>query len=120
MRVVITGSRSLNSTDLVRAAIAEVEKQYGKITELATGHESVIDDIAIEWAKENNIPIQEFKATHDNTEERTKRSIGMGKAVDLCIFIWDGSSYGTKTAIEQCQQENINYFIYKVEQKWNP
>lgn len=114
MKAVITGSRSFNDTNIVRAAIAEIERQFGKITELATGHESVVDDIAIEWAKENNIPVQEFKAKYDNTEERTKRSIAMGKAVDLCVFIWDGQSYGTKTAIEQCKQEGIKYFIYEV------
>lgn len=115
MKVVVTGTRKKFSALQVRQAISDVETHFkAKINELVTGHESDVDEMAITWAMENSIPVKGFPCIN-NTEERTKRSIAMGKTVDVCIFLWDGQSYGTKTAIEQCEENSIKYFVWKLQ-----
>lgn len=104
MKVIIAGSRSLQSWKAVKNA---VKRSGFEITEVVSGGAFGIDMLGEKWAAENNIPIKQFRPDW----KKYGRSAGpirnkeMAKYADALIAIWDKKSKGTKNMILTMRSE---------------
>ena len=67
-----------------------------------------------QWAKENGIPVTEFKADWQHIGNRAGlvRNEEMADYADMLIAFWDGESKGTKHMINCMQKRMKNYMVF--------
>ena len=53
MKIIIAGSRTIKDYELVEAACAEYETEFGKITEVVSGGARGVDKLGERWAEEH-------------------------------------------------------------------
>ncbi len=116
MRVIIAGSRSItDNTDLENAINCVIEKTTTRITSLVCGMARGVDTLAYNWAKRNNIPVDEYPAQWDlyGKSAGYRRNVQMAENADALIAIWDGESKGTKHMINIAKEKNLVVHIIK-------
>jgi YspA, cpYpsA-related SLOG family len=110
MRTIIAGSRTINDSQLVEAAI---DRSGFDITTVISGTAGGVDKLGELWALDNQVPILFFPA---NWREHGKkagfiRNSEMADHADGLIAVWDGKSKGTKMMIDIARGRELEVFI---------
>lgn len=113
MKTIIAGSRSVDSLDLVAAA---VESSTLDVSEVVSGTAKGVDQLGETWATQNSIPIRRFKPDWKRFGRAAglRRNEEMAAYADALIAVWDGKSRGTKHMIAAAEKQNLNVFVHKV------
>ena len=69
------------------------------------------DEVAEQWATENNIKVHHFPSTTGNY---LKRNIEMVQMAEMVIAFWDGWSYGTAHTIANGVMKGIPVKVHKI------
>ena len=106
MVVIIAGSRDYHDYDTLLEAIQE---SGFTITEVVSGMASGVDQLAIRYAKENNLPLHEYWAEWEfyGKSAGPIRNRLMAKNADALIAIHTNNSRGTKNMIEEATKRNL-------------
>ena len=113
MKLIIAGGRNIHDYSLVLSALAESEFEP---TEIVSGMAPGVDTLAIQYARENNLPLAEFHADWN----KYKRAAGpirnreMANYGDALIAIWDGESRGTKNMIEEATKRGLRVYVKRI------
>jgi len=110
MRTIIAGTRDIISYYQVVTAIRE---SGFEITEVISGTARGVDSLGERWAREKNIPCQQFPAQWDKYGKSAgyRRNEDMAKVADALIAVWDGQSRGTKHMINIARTRGLQVFI---------
>ena len=111
MRVIIAGSRNETNYDVVKNAI---EFSEYKITKIISGGCRGVDRFGEQYAKENNIPLQVFKADWAKYGKAAgpKRNRAMAEEADALIAILYPKSRGTRDMIKQALKRGLKVFVH--------
>lgn len=113
MKTIIAGGRTITDYTLVLSALRESEIIP---TEIVSGMNAGVDTLAIQYAKENNLPLKEFWADW-NTYKRAAgpiRNRQMAEYGDALVAIWDGESKGTKNMISEATKRGLRVYVKRV------
>ena len=107
----VIGSRGFNDYALLKKELDKL-----KITKIISGGAKGADTLALRYAKENKIPIIEFKPEYEKYGikaplVRNKTIIEKSEAV---ITFWDGKSRGTAYTINYAKKNNKQVNIIRV------
>ncbi len=113
MKVIIAGSRSINSMEELEAAIAA---SGFTISEVVCGCANGVDTLGEWWAKKNEIPVTYFPAEWGKYGKTAgfKRNAEMANYGEALIALWDGASNGTRNMVNQAKIKNLPVFLCKV------
>lgn len=109
-KLLIAGSRDFHNYNLL--------KQYIKpehVSVIISGCARGADTLAIQYAKEFNIPVEEYPAEWDKYGKSAgykRNKVMVDKATAVIVF-WDGESKGTKHTIDLTQAANKPLKIVK-------
>lgn len=119
MRLAIIGSRDFKDKEFIYNKLNELLKD-STIDLVVSGGAVGPDTIGIEWAKERNIPFEEYLADWKNMSEPCvvrygkwgpynalaglKRNTTIIENCDVVIAFWDFKSKGTKDSIEKANK----------------
>lgn len=114
MRTIIAGSRTVESFDLVRAAV-EACPWASEITEVVSGCADGVDTLGEQWAKRKMIPIKRFPADWRRFGRAAgpKRNEQMAAYADALIAVWDGASRGTQDMIERARHYGLRVYVHR-------
>lgn len=109
MKLIIAGSRELESYRVVSKAIDEFIKEHGPVTEIVSGTARGIDRLGEKYAKDHHIALRLFPANWDYFGKRAGyvRNEEMAKYADACLAVWDGKSKGTDHMIQLAQNYHL-------------
>lgn len=113
MKVVIAGSRSIDSYYQVHLAV----KESGfEIDTIISGTANGVDLQGEAYGKEHNIPVERYPADWKTHGKKAGfiRNQKMNDNSDATIVIWDGSSVGSKMMAEITEKSNKPVFIKRV------
>lgn len=111
MKVIIAGSRSIDSMALVERAVAESGFQ---ITEVVCGMARGVDSLGAAWALANGIPVKEFPADWSvGRQGGIMRNIAMADYADALIAITEGTP-GTAHMIAETTRRGLKVFVLTV------
>jgi hypothetical protein len=113
MKVIIAGGRTITDYSLVLSALAESEFIP---TEIVSGMAPGVDTLAIQYARENNLPLAEFHADWNKHRRAAGpiRNRQMAEYGDALIAIWDGESRGTKNMIEEATKKGLKVYVKRI------
>jgi len=114
MKVIIAGSRNINSPGPVGRAI---ESSNFEITEIVSGNARGVDSLAENYAGRKGIPTKLFPADWDKYGKPAGaiRNQQMAQYADALIAVWDGQSKGTKMMIQMMNKQNKPVHLYLVD-----
>jgi len=95
VRVVISGSRTINDKDLVWKALNE---SRFAITELISGGAQGVDTLGEKWARSKNIPVKVYRPDYSISNPKYApllRNQKMAEYGDALVAIWKDGSRGT-------------------------
>jgi len=115
MKVIIAGSRTITDYTLVKLAV-EKSGWFDKITEIVSGCARGVDQLAIRFAMEHNLPVAKFPADWDKYKNSAGyiRNAEMGEYGDALIAIHKDSSKGTANMIKVMENKDKLVFIDKL------
>lgn len=101
MKVIIAGSRGIQTPEIVHAAI-EHSGLADSITQVVSGGAIGVDRIGEAWGKSHGIEVIQFLPKWSLLGRRAgrKRNEEMAVYADALIAVWDGHSQGTKHMID--------------------
>lgn len=110
MKVIIAGGRDITDYELVLSAVSESKYE---ITKVISGMAQGVDKLAVRYAKENDLPLDEYWAEWNfyGAAAGPIRNRQMAQNADALIAIWDGKSRGTKNMIEEATKRNLKVFV---------
>lgn len=118
MKLIIAGSRSLDTetTYLIEKALCILPDQG--ISEVVSGNARGIDQLGAQWARFNKIPVSLFLAEWEVYGKRAGflRNERMAKHGDALLAIWDGQSKGTKHMIDIMTKEGKPVYVYRTDE----
>jgi hypothetical protein len=119
MKVIIAGGRNIENYDILLEAI---EESKFEITHVISGGANGVDTMAVEWAKEQEIPWtvfpakwKKYRALGRVKEAGHIRNRVMAENGEALIAIWDGQSTGTANMIENAERRKLPIYIKRVE-----
>lgn len=106
MKVIIAGSRDYHDYDML---LQTIQESGFTITEVVSGMASGVDQLAIRYAKENNLPLHEYWAEWDFYGKAAGpiRNRLMADYADALIAIHTNNSSGTKNMIEEATKKDL-------------
>lgn len=114
MRVIVAGSRTITSYDLVRAVVDQsgflhVEGPH----EVLSGHARGVDQLAERYAREYNYTLRIIPAQWERYGRQAGfiRNEEMADNADALVAIWDGKSRGTKHMIDTAKRKGLKVFV---------
>lgn len=113
MKVLVAGSREIADSSLIERAVRE---SGFTVTTLICGMARGVDRLAYEWAKRNNIPVDEYPADWDRYGKSAgmRRNREMVDVAEAAVVIWDGNSPGTENTIKLLKSKNVPHYILEV------
>jgi hypothetical protein len=101
MKLIVAGSRSIDSYVVVERAIRRVSERHS-LVEIVSGAARGVDTLGERWAKANGVLIKRFPAEWDKHGRKAGmlRNAEMAQYADGLLAVWDGVSLGTKNMIE--------------------
>lgn len=114
MNVIVCGSRSITSYDIVASII---EMSGFTIDCIISGTAKGVDRLAETWAQENLIPVKRFPADWNKYGKKagilrnTEMINYVQKNGGAVICIWDGKSRGTRHMINACKTLDLKCYI---------
>jgi len=111
MRTIIAGSRHIIYYDDLLLAI---EHANIEIATVISGTAKGVDQLGERWAKENNIPLEQYPAQWDKYGKSAgyKRNEQMAKLADAALILWDKKSRGTKHMINLSKKYGLHTLVY--------
>lgn len=111
MKTILAGSREGITYDNVLKAM---ETCPWTPTEIVSGKARGVDTLGEKWAKENDIPIKEFRADWNKHGgiAGILRNEEMGKYADALVAVWDGESKGSKHMIDYATKKGLKIHIH--------
>ena len=111
MKVIVAGSRSIESLGVVTKAI---EDSGFNITEIVSGRAKGVDRLGEHYALVRSIPTKLFPADWDKHGKAAgpMRNREMANYADAAVIIWDGVSKGTKHMIYEMNKRGKKCHIY--------
>ena len=105
-KLIIAGSRNLNSVYLIYAAMDIFNILKKDISTVISGCARGIDTVGAEWAADNCIIVKSMPAKWDKHGKSAGyiRNKEMAKEGDKLLAIWDGDSKGTLNMITEMQK----------------
>lgn len=121
MKIIIAGSRSISSIELVRRAVA---LSGFTITEVVTGCAVGIDTDAIDYAHEIGVPYKPFEVTKAHWRRNPfnagfLRNRDMADYADGVVAVWDGKSGGTLDMVALMRQAGKLHYLFDVRKHGN-
>jgi len=115
MKTIIAGGRNITNYSLVLSALRESEFIP---TEIVSGIAPGVDTLAIQYARENNLPLREFHADWNKHKKAAGpiRNRQMAEYADALIAIWDGESRGTKNMIEEATKRGLRVYVKRTDE----
>lgn len=119
MKLVVSGSRSINDYEFVKNAILDVVSTYS-ITKLLHGAARGVDILADKAAKELGIEVEKYPAEWKKYGRSAglRRNRVMAEKADLLLAIWDGFSPGTSGMIQVMRTLNKSVIV-KMHMRFN-
>jgi hypothetical protein len=114
MRVIIAGSRNINSMDILEKAI---DLSGFSITEVISGGARGVDTLGENWATDHGITFKRFPALWGDYGRSAgyKRNVVMAQNADALIALWNGSSKGTKHMIDIAKKQKLKVFVHEIQ-----
>jgi hypothetical protein len=111
MKVIVAGSRSIESLGVVTKAI---EDSGFNITEIVSGRAKGVDKLGEHYGLVKNLPVKLFPADWDKHGKAAgpMRNRQMADYADAAVIVWDGVSKGTKHMIYEMNKRNKKCYIY--------
>ena len=112
MKVIIAGSRGINSPRLVLDAI---EQSGFTITEVVSGGAWGVDKLGEVYALGRGLPVKQFIPDwggHAGARAGFVRNSQMGEYADALIAIWDGRSRGTRHMISVMERLKKPHYVH--------
>ena len=106
LKVIIAGSRSIESYLTVKTAI---EKSGFPVGEVVSGTAQGADEIGEYWAEKHNVPIKQFPADWAKLGNRAGmiRNGEMADYADALVLVWDGKSRGSAGMLEIAKKQKL-------------
>lgn len=118
MKTVIAGTRAICDYEVLKQAIAE---SGFTITRVISGDARGVDKLGVQWAKENDIPVDKFRPQWYDSNGNFQRwagfnrNIDMAKVAEALIAVWDGQSKGTNQMINAATSRGLKVFVKIIE-----
>ena len=112
MKVIIAGSRNINSIDSVKWAVRD---SGFEVTEVISGAAKGVDTAGECWAQSNQIDRTVFHANWHKWGKAAgpKRNERMASYADALIAIPEPGSKGTKSMIEIAKKAGLKVYIHR-------
>lgn len=109
MNLIIAGCRDFTDRFIIYEGIDAFITEYGMPHCIIEGGATGVDQIAGEYAREHNIPLQIFKADWNKYGRAAGpiRNEKMAKHGTHLLAFWDGESRGTKNMIETAERYGL-------------
>lgn len=113
MRVIIAGSRSIASAEIVEKAIAA---SGFEVSEVVSGAARGVDRLGESWAGARGITVRRIEPDWQVYKRGAgpQRNREMAKTADALIAIWDGKSRGTADMIRTAHKFNLQVYVYRI------
>ena len=121
MKYIVAGGRDFNNYNLIKLCLDAYHTQQScpdfNIDTIISGCARGTDQLAIQWAKENDVPIIYCPACWDEYGKSAGfiRNAEMGDMADAAICFWDGNSKGTAHMIKTMEKLKKPCFVYDYE-----
>lgn len=114
MRVIITGSRSIDDPTVLEKAIADFVMPIGTVI---TGGDKGIEALARDWAKKNNVSVELYRANFRYLGDAAQRSQSemMIRVSEGLIAIWDGKPKRIKRLLEMARDNGLRVYELKLD-----
>jgi len=115
MKLIIAGSRTITDYNIVKSAV-EKSGWFDDITKIVSGCARGVDQLAIRFALENDIPVTKLPADWDKHGRSAGyiRNAEMGEYGDALIAIHKDNSKGTANMIKVMEKKGKPVFIQQV------
>ena len=115
MKLIIAGSRSITSIEIIEEAIHN-SGWRNEITEVVSGYANGVDKLGEMWAEKNSIPIRRFPANWKKYGRKAGsiRNKEMSEYGDKLIAIWDGNSTGTIDMVKQMKIAEKLVYLHRI------
>jgi hypothetical protein len=116
MKLIIAGSRSFNSYDLLELKVDEFWRtRYRPIKEIVSGGAQGADRLGESFARTWGIPIKLFKADWEQYGKFAgiARNRQMAQYATHCLCFWDGISKGTANMIELAKEYRLDLEVVR-------
>lgn len=114
--VIIAGSRDITDYSHVERAVFRFHTTYPsiEITKILSGGARGVDQLAIQWAKNNDKSFSVINAKWRvfGRSAGHARNLEMSRLADALIAVWDGSSHGTLDMITIMRDLGKPHHIY--------
>jgi hypothetical protein len=114
MKVIIAGSRTIKSMELLETALASAGYH---ITEVVSGGAGGADSLGEEWAINNKIPLKRFPVSDFEWKRSPQaghnRNAKMADYADAAIILWDGKSRGTQNMIDNMNRRAKPHYVLR-------
>lgn len=116
MKIIVAGSRDITKYVVVESAIQE-SGWIDKKAEIVSGVARGVDQLAVRFARENNLALHQFPADWDKYGRSAGmiRNREMAEFADALIAVWDGKSRGTKNMIDIATLKGLKVFVKRVD-----
>jgi hypothetical protein len=106
MKVIIAGSRRLNSISAVNFGMDRIIVRFGPVTEVISGLARGADTLGLQWAVEHNVPVAKFPALWDKHGKSAGfiRNKLMAQHGDVLLAISINNSPGTEHMIRTMKE----------------
>lgn len=113
MKVIVAGTRTIQSYEVVKAAI---KKSGFPVTEIVSGGLQGVDGLGVKYARYRRLPVRMFLPDWQRYKKAAgvKRNSQMADYADALIAVWDGKSRGTKDMINKALSKGLKVYVHKV------
>lgn len=112
MRTIIAGSRGIVDMSVLRHCIDHLRHP---ITVVISGAAIGVDSLAIDYAKEHELPLEMYPAEWKRFGNRAGfiRNELMASKAEALVAIWDGKSRGTRHMITVAKMLGLTVTVYR-------
>jgi len=117
-KLIIAGSRSINSAQTVLKALNESPWEMGEtdrnVYEIIHGGADGVDSIASEFCDRFDHAEVVFEPDWNEHGKAAGpiRNAEMAKEGDALLAVWDGESSGTRSMVEKALDEGLDIYVY--------
>lgn len=114
MKVLVAGSRNVADPATVEKAI--LESKFDMTAMICGMAPRGVDRMAYEWARKNNVPVEEYPADWDRFGKSAgmRRNRQMVEVAEAAVIVWDGNSPGTENTLKLVKAKGIPYYLVEL------